>query len=579
MKDSLKNIITKHNLGDIKIFFAPDIPEKKMTNAIAAYASGLDPADVVLLFDDTIWGGAKEGMLLSNDRLFCHELVTAPVVVPLSDIKDMYALKNDMYINNKKCFSCTGSDKKHIESLCSLLFELIRTLRGEDATEQALPAETTATDTDPECDATLQNKDSEKDTTNPLQIDESIQAIFHKYNYGDGKIFFHPRIPEQKLLNALKAYATRISPEDVLVLLDDTLMGGAKEGMILTRDHVFFHEFLTDPITRNMSAIESISAKEDVLYINNQRVFKATHFNKTNLKTLSNMISDIADLGLTEEKRIEKQLAKQLGGRPEYFFYCLMKSLPKKSKFDSMYNSADVFIDQFLYVSVQQENEAWARNAKVENELRENFDTAAYSLLRLSFVLSKRVFDRLDKDKACAYIAMSDCVIHEILLGFLFRGVYLIAESFDNHSEKEGLIGLYSDNLIMQRILIPFYQRKISKDSTLSSLKKSSLQSDIKQVVAAVLESRRLLRRVCDDLDRLPSFISVYIDKHLSKNYASSDSKSIIMFDEIMDENINKNRELLMYCTGVSICIKDEIDSYMKESDGKLEAIIHDLFM
>ena len=46
-----------------------------------------------------------------------------------------------------------------------------------------------------------------------------------------------------------------------------------------------------------------------------------------------------------------------------------------------------------------------------------------------------------------------------------------------------------------------------------------------------------------------------------------------------MDENVNKNRELLMYCTCVSACIKDEIDSYMKESDGKLEAIIHDLVM
>ena len=237
MRNIVKSIFSKYDLGDTKIFFAPDIPDKKLHNAISAYASGLPPKEALFLIDDTIWGGAKEGIILSKDKLFLHELATDPVIVPLGDIKDIYAQKKDIYINNKKSFSWTPSDTKYSESLCSFLLELICALRGENVVEQISPQEETVTAVAPDSSTGPQEKEIEK--VAPVAsspVDDEVMAIFQKYNFGDTKIFFAPRIPEQKLSNAIKAYAPRLSPPDALVLLDDTLMGGAKEGMILTRD-------------------------------------------------------------------------------------------------------------------------------------------------------------------------------------------------------------------------------------------------------------------------------------------------------------------------------------------------------
>lgn len=49
----------------------PDIPEKKLSNAMASYGSqgGIRPEDVLVLCDCTLFGSAKEGFLLTADRL------------------------------------------------------------------------------------------------------------------------------------------------------------------------------------------------------------------------------------------------------------------------------------------------------------------------------------------------------------------------------------------------------------------------------------------------------------------------------------------------------------------------------
>ena len=49
----------------------PDIPEKKLSNAMASYGAqgGIRPDDVLVLCDCTLFGSAKEGFLLTADRL------------------------------------------------------------------------------------------------------------------------------------------------------------------------------------------------------------------------------------------------------------------------------------------------------------------------------------------------------------------------------------------------------------------------------------------------------------------------------------------------------------------------------
>jgi hypothetical protein len=59
----------------------------------------------------------------------------------------------------------------------------------------------------------------------------------HAEATADNRVFFHPDIPEHRLAEALTAYPD-ITPDDVLVLLDNTETGSATEGLLLTEDAI-----------------------------------------------------------------------------------------------------------------------------------------------------------------------------------------------------------------------------------------------------------------------------------------------------------------------------------------------------
>ena len=76
------------------------------------------------------------------------------------------------------------------------------------------------------------------DTTNASELLEEIQKGLEGFT---DKSLFVGTIPPKKLNNAVKAYATQVAPEDVLVLFDNTVFGGAKDGFLLTAEGVHWH--------------------------------------------------------------------------------------------------------------------------------------------------------------------------------------------------------------------------------------------------------------------------------------------------------------------------------------------------
>lgn len=86
----------------------------------------------------------------------------------------------------------------------------------------------------------------------------------------------YPHIPIKKLMGAISAYAPAIEPSDVLVLLDDTVFGGAREGMIVTRDGLYAKQKFEDPHHipwRNIRAVEPESNSR--IRVNGDVFFKA----------------------------------------------------------------------------------------------------------------------------------------------------------------------------------------------------------------------------------------------------------------------------------------------------------------
>ena len=62
----------KKSLGGFtdKSLFVGTIPPKKLNNAIAAYATEVSPQDVLLLYDNTVFGSAKDGLILTSEAVY-----------------------------------------------------------------------------------------------------------------------------------------------------------------------------------------------------------------------------------------------------------------------------------------------------------------------------------------------------------------------------------------------------------------------------------------------------------------------------------------------------------------------------
>ena len=111
-------------IDDSNVYVAPNIPYDKLKNAIEAYAPCLDPDDVLLLFDDTAFGGARDGMLITYDSVYSHEIFMEPVhrfFYKDSDIR--YGGKKIFIDGEQACNLCLAS-----ESLIKELAEGIATL-------------------------------------------------------------------------------------------------------------------------------------------------------------------------------------------------------------------------------------------------------------------------------------------------------------------------------------------------------------------------------------------------------------------------------------------------------------------
>ena len=87
-------------------------------------------------------------------------------------------------------------------------------------------------------------------------------------SYGDvftGSAYLAPNIPEKKINGAIEGIARKqVAPNQVLLVFDTTLWGGAGDGILLTRDTLFYKELLQDPHQVDFAAIQAAEYKCDV---------------------------------------------------------------------------------------------------------------------------------------------------------------------------------------------------------------------------------------------------------------------------------------------------------------------------
>lgn len=107
-----------------KIFFKPNIPTKKLANALNAYAPNVKAEDVYVLADDTFWGKADNGLLITNSEILVKEPFEDRKKISLMELQQVAfegLFGGNFVVNHQKIISFTQLDKNDRNKLLDTL--------------------------------------------------------------------------------------------------------------------------------------------------------------------------------------------------------------------------------------------------------------------------------------------------------------------------------------------------------------------------------------------------------------------------------------------------------------------------
>ncbi|MFD3447115.1 hypothetical protein ACFDTO_21170 [Microbacteriaceae bacterium 4G12] len=107
---SVENYI-KSNVGNIceKVYVVPEIPEKKLNNAISAIAPSINPEYVLGIVDSTLFGSAKEGIVFTGDSMYMRYMLQEKQEYKFENIR-----KAEFELTTKQKNNGKVEEQKHI---------------------------------------------------------------------------------------------------------------------------------------------------------------------------------------------------------------------------------------------------------------------------------------------------------------------------------------------------------------------------------------------------------------------------------------------------------------------------------
>lgn len=126
-----------------RLYLKPDIPQKKLYNAIHGYIHSaiqenqnllkFNPEQVLMLFDDTVFGSAKEGFVVTEQFMIFKSAFIEPILVEFEEIKmlswDNSFLNNNLNINGKQVSTLIQASKQDMRLICTTLQRYVDSLR------------------------------------------------------------------------------------------------------------------------------------------------------------------------------------------------------------------------------------------------------------------------------------------------------------------------------------------------------------------------------------------------------------------------------------------------------------------
>ncbi|MDH2998280.1 hypothetical protein A1D22_10320 [Pasteurellaceae bacterium LFhippo2] len=115
-----------------KIYTFPDIPSDKLNKAIDGYKKlYLNPEDVIVLVDDTVFGSATDGFMITDDYLYWNPSVGSADYELLTfinsiELKKGFLGSSNVYIDGEEKFSLSQPKYEHVQEVIVKLREILR---------------------------------------------------------------------------------------------------------------------------------------------------------------------------------------------------------------------------------------------------------------------------------------------------------------------------------------------------------------------------------------------------------------------------------------------------------------------
>lgn len=139
-----------------RVFVGKGIPDKKLKNAISEYAKDVAEADVLLLVDDTLFGNAKNGLLITKSAIYCHQMGMQPQHVKLDELTSVSLDKQksvcNLMVNGVKMQSIGASQESLapvVEVLNAFAQKISRTVSEDQPTQAHEQIEIPTLEADP----------------------------------------------------------------------------------------------------------------------------------------------------------------------------------------------------------------------------------------------------------------------------------------------------------------------------------------------------------------------------------------------------------------------------------------------
>ena len=116
-KDLAPVMTVFRTIHDSHIFIAPELDSKKIDKAMSTYAPGVELAEVLVHVDDTLFGGAKEGLIVTRKCLYSKELADSPRKVKITSETTFELQKKTLLVDGSKVFSFSMPEVPEMEKL------------------------------------------------------------------------------------------------------------------------------------------------------------------------------------------------------------------------------------------------------------------------------------------------------------------------------------------------------------------------------------------------------------------------------------------------------------------------------